>query len=91
MYQCLKQLCDSGSDAHEEEVESLCKLLTTVGADIDRNPQTATWIDFFFKRMKSEMYNSPKLSSRVKFMILVREKEKGWADKLNRFSFIGCV
>ncbi|KAI8331246.1 hypothetical protein BC941DRAFT_382969 [Chlamydoabsidia padenii] len=70
MYQCLKRLCDNGSDAHEEEVESLCKLLTTIGADIDRNPQTATWIDFFFKRMKNEMYSSANLSSRVKFMIL---------------------
>ncbi|KAI8093227.1 uncharacterized protein BX664DRAFT_329231 [Halteromyces radiatus] len=70
MYQCLKQLCDDGAQAQEEEVESLCKLLTTIGADIDRGSQTATWIDVFFKRMKNEMYNSPHLSSRVKFMIL---------------------
>ncbi|ORX54407.1 ARM repeat-containing protein [Hesseltinella vesiculosa] len=69
IYKCLKHLCDSGSQVREEEVESLCKLLTTVGADLDRNPQTAPFTDVFLKRMKTEMYNSPHLSSRVQFMM----------------------
>ncbi|CAO3614341.1 unnamed protein product [Cunninghamella echinulata] len=70
MYLCIKSLCDNGAQAQEEEVESLCRLLTTIGANLDRNPQTEGWVDLFFKRMKTEMYHSPHLSSRVKFKIL---------------------
>ncbi|CAO3593358.1 unnamed protein product [Absidia cylindrospora] len=83
MYQCLKRLCDRGAHAQEEEVESLCKLLTTIGADIDRDPQTATWFQVFFKRMQNEMYNSPHLTSRVRFMIMdvVDLRKNNWVPR----------
>ncbi|ORZ15051.1 MIF4G domain-domain-containing protein [Absidia repens] len=83
MYQCLKRLCDSGAHAQEEEVESLCKLLTTIGADIDRDPQTATWFEVFFKRMQNEMYNSSHLTSRVRFMIMdvIDLRKNNWVPR----------
>ncbi|KAI8393552.1 uncharacterized protein BYT42DRAFT_551440 [Radiomyces spectabilis] len=69
MLECLKRLCNNASQAEDEEVESLCKLLTTIGAVMDKSPKRQGWIDVFFKRMKEEMMTSPNLSSRVKFMI----------------------
>ncbi|KAF7724656.1 hypothetical protein EC973_000828 [Apophysomyces ossiformis] len=69
MYECMKRLCESGAQVEDEEAESLCKLLTTIGQVMDRNPKTSSWIDAFFRRMREEMLKSPNLSSRVKFMI----------------------
>ncbi|KAG0169594.1 hypothetical protein DFQ28_011433 [Apophysomyces sp. BC1034] len=69
MYECMKRLCESGAQVEDEEAESLCKLLTTIGKVMDKSPKTSSWIDAFFRRMKDEMLKSPNLSSRVKFMI----------------------
>lgn len=69
MYSCMIKLCNDPANAGDEEAESLCKLLTTIGKALDSKAKTAKWVDVVVQRMKNEMINSPKLTSRVKFMI----------------------
>ncbi|KAI8991841.1 armadillo-type protein [Mycotypha africana] len=69
MYSCMIKLCNDPQNAGDEEAESLCKLLTTIGQVLDKKPKTAKWVDIVMTRMKNEMSSSPKLTSRVKFMI----------------------
>lgn len=69
MYSCMIKLCNDPVNAGDEEAESLCKLLTTIGKSLDSKAKTTKWVDVVIGRMKNEMINSPKLTSRVKFMI----------------------
>ncbi|CAO3650299.1 unnamed protein product [Mucor hiemalis] len=69
MYNCMIRLCNNAPTAGDEEAESLCKLLTTVGKNLDHKPKTSKWVDIIFRRMREEMLHSPNLTSRLKFMI----------------------
>lgn len=74
MIQCLTRLCADPKNVEDEETETMCKLLTTIGKDLDSsNRRTKEWLDVYFERMK-EMMESSNLSSRVKFMIMVSKK-----------------
>ncbi|KAI9310541.1 hypothetical protein BX666DRAFT_2032861 [Dichotomocladium elegans] len=68
MMECLVRLADDPKNAEDEETETMCKLLTTVGEVLD-NPRSKRWLDKYFLRMK-EVMESPNISSRVKFMIM---------------------
>lgn len=76
MIDCLARLADDPSNAVDEETETMCKLLTTVGQRLDV-PKTRRWLDAYFARMK-EMTESPNLSSRIKFMIMVSKSLRFW-------------
>ncbi|KAJ2665379.1 hypothetical protein IWW48_000268 [Coemansia sp. RSA 1200] len=65
--ECIKRLLASYEDPEEEETESLCKLLTTVGKKIDQ-PTHKKLIDAYFARVKS-MAENKKLISRIRFML----------------------
>jgi len=54
----------------EEEIESLCKLLTTVGQILDTIKARAH-MDVYFSRMK-ELTRSGNVSSRMQYMLQVR-------------------
>lgn len=69
MHECIKKLLSNVSDPEEEETESLCKLMTTVGKDLD-HPKAKGWMDIYFERIK-ELQANDKLSSRIRFMIQV--------------------
>jgi translation initiation factor 4G len=69
MYSCMVKLCNNPLEAGDEEAESLCKLLATIGKVLDAKPKTEKWVDVVIKRMREEMIKSPKLSSRIRFMI----------------------
>ncbi|KAI9248176.1 armadillo-type protein [Sporodiniella umbellata] len=70
IYSCLVKLCDDPNNAEDEDVESLCRLLSTVGKTLDSKPKTSPWLDEFIGRIQGEMSASEKLTSRAKFMIL---------------------
>ena len=53
----------------EEEIESLCKLLTTVGGILDTQKVRAH-MDVYFSRMK-ELTKSPHVTPRMQFMLQV--------------------
>ncbi|CAO0798119.1 unnamed protein product [Mucor circinelloides] len=84
MYGCMIKLCNDPANAGDEEAESLCKLLTTIGKALDSKPKTAKWVDVVIQRMKNEMVLSPKLTSRVKFMIqdLVDLRKDKWVPRI---------
>ncbi|KAF1805606.1 hypothetical protein FB192DRAFT_1274656 [Mucor lusitanicus] len=84
MYGCMIKLCNDPTNAGDEEAESLCKLITTIGKALDSKPKTAKWVDIVIQRMKNEMVLSPKLTSRVKFMIqdLVDLRKDKWVPRI---------
>ncbi|ORX91369.1 hypothetical protein K493DRAFT_339395 [Basidiobolus meristosporus CBS 931.73] len=68
MHECIKRLLSNVQSPEEEETESLCKLMTTVGKQLDRKEAKA-YMDTYFARVK-EMSVNRKLSSRIRFMLL---------------------
>ncbi|GAA5923473.1 hypothetical protein JCM1841_001528 [Sporobolomyces salmonicolor] len=81
MHECIKKLLANTENPEEEDVESLCRLLTTVGKGLD-NPKAKQHMDIYFSRMNT-IANSSKVSSRVRFMILdvVDLRTARWASK----------
>lgn len=70
MHECVKKLLGNVANPEEEEIESLCKLLTTVGSLLDTQKAHAH-MDVYFSRMK-ELTKSPNVNSRMQFMLQVR-------------------
>ncbi|ORX86388.1 ARM repeat-containing protein, partial [Basidiobolus meristosporus CBS 931.73] len=68
MHECIKRLLSNVQTPEEEETESLCKLMTTVGKQLDRK-EAKNYMDAYFQRMK-EMSVNKKLNSRIRFMLL---------------------
>lgn len=58
------------AEEEEEKIESLCKLLTVVGKQLDHK-KAKSHVDKYFARLEDILRNT-KLSSRMRFMILVR-------------------
>lgn len=69
MHECVKKLLGNVENPEEEEIESLCKLLSTVGAILD-TPKARAHMDVYFSRMK-ELTKSQNVSSRMQFMLQV--------------------
>lgn len=69
MHECIKKLLGNVENPEEEEIESLCKLLTTVGKSLDTTKARAH-MDIYFSRMK-ELTRSGSVSSRMQFMLQV--------------------
>jgi translation initiation factor 4G len=69
MHECIKKLLSNVDNPAEEEIESLCKLLTTIGQQLDTQ-KASKHMDVYFTRMK-ELSSSPKIASRMQFMLQV--------------------
>ncbi|KAE9603429.1 putative initiation factor eIF-4 gamma, MA3 [Lupinus albus] len=67
MHECIKKLLGQYQDPDEEDIEALCKLMSTIGEMID-HPKAKIHIDAYFERMKV-LSNNMNLSSRVRFML----------------------
>ncbi|KAK2650876.1 hypothetical protein Ddye_018365 [Dipteronia dyeriana] len=67
MHECIKKLMGQYENPDEEDVEALCKLMSTIGEMID-HPKAKEHIDAYFDRM-AKFSNNMKLSSRVRFML----------------------
>ncbi|CAE7085121.1 unnamed protein product, partial [Rhizoctonia solani] len=68
MHECIKKLLSNVVNPEEEEIESLCKLLTTVGQSLD-NPKARNHMDIYFERMQ-DMAKSSNINSRMQYMLL---------------------
>ncbi|TLD34097.1 hypothetical protein PspLS_00496 [Pyricularia sp. CBS 133598] len=85
MHQCVQKLVDYSGIPDEAEVESLCKLLRTIGANLDQNAdktQGRAMMDAYFDRINT-MINLPDLPSRLQFMLMdvVDLRRGGWVSK----------
>ncbi|EGO00819.1 hypothetical protein SERLA73DRAFT_178765 [Serpula lacrymans var. lacrymans S7.3] len=81
MHECVKKLLGNVENPEEEEIESLCKLLTTVGQILD-TPKARAHMDVYFTRMK-ELGKGNNVSSRMQFMLqdLVELRERKWISR----------
>lgn len=70
MHECIKKLLANTENPDEEDIESLCRLLTTVGKGLD-NPKAKQHMDIYFSRM-NQIASNPKIPSRMRFMLQVR-------------------
>jgi MIF4G domain len=69
MHECIKKLLGNVETPEEEEIESLCKLLSTVGSLLDTQKARAH-LDVYFSRMK-ELTKNKNVNSRMIFMLQV--------------------
>ena len=67
MHECIKKLLGNVENPEEEEIESLCKLLTTVGSLLDTIKARAH-LDVYFSRMR-ELTKNKNVNSRMMFML----------------------
>ena len=70
MHECVKKLLGNVDNPEEEEIESLCKLLTTVGIILDTQKARAH-MDVYFSQMK-ELTKSLHVTPHMQFMLQVR-------------------
>jgi translation initiation factor 4G len=69
IHECIKKLLGNVENPDEEEIESLCKLLTTVGSLLD-TPKAQAHLDVYFSRMR-ELTKNKNVNTRMVFMLQV--------------------
>ncbi|KAG6437832.1 hypothetical protein SASPL_102762 [Salvia splendens] len=67
MHGCINKLLGQHQNPDEENIEALCKLMSTIGVMID-HPKAKDYMDAYFLIM-TQLSNNMKLSSRVRFML----------------------
>ncbi|KAH7848282.1 hypothetical protein Vadar_000630 [Vaccinium darrowii] len=67
MHECIKKLLGQHQNHDEEDIEALCKLMSTIGEMID-HPKAKAHMDTYFDAM-FKLSNNMKLSSRLRFML----------------------
>ncbi|XP_047063984.1 eukaryotic translation initiation factor 4G-like [Lolium rigidum] len=67
MHDCIKKLLGSCQNPNEENIEALCKLMSTIGEMID-HPKAKEHMDAYFDRMHN-LSTSQLISSRVRFLL----------------------
>ncbi|KDR75692.1 hypothetical protein GALMADRAFT_248310 [Galerina marginata CBS 339.88] len=81
MHECVKKLLGNVDNPEEEEIESLCKLLMTVGGILD-TPKARAHLDVYFSRMK-ELTKSQNVTPRMQYMLqdLLELRERKWVTR----------
>ncbi|XXH05184.1 DNA-directed DNA polymerase alpha catalytic subunit pol1 [Hypoxylon texense] len=82
MHECVRKLVDYQGIPDEAEVESLSKLLRTIGANLDATDKGRVMMDAYFARIQS-MVDLPELPSRLKFMLMdvLDLRKASWVSK----------
>ncbi|KAI1854806.1 hypothetical protein JX266_000924 [Neoarthrinium moseri] len=69
MHECVLKLVDFSGTPDEAEVESLSKLLRTIGGNLDSTEKGKLMMDAYFQRIQT-MIDLPELPSRLQFMLM---------------------
>jgi translation initiation factor 4G len=82
MHECVKKLVDYTGIPDEAEIESLTKLLKTIGSNLDSTEKGKPMMDVYFSRIQG-MMDQPDLPSRLRFMLMdiVDLRKKHWQSK----------
>ncbi|KAI0166062.1 hypothetical protein GGR57DRAFT_488926 [Xylariaceae sp. FL1272] len=82
MHECVRKLVDYSGIPDEAEVESLSKLLRTIGGHLDATDKGRAMMDAYFTRIQS-MVDLPDMPSRLQFMLMdvVDLRKANWASK----------
>jgi hypothetical protein len=78
IHACISQLLRNITEPEEEDIESLCKLMTTVGQKLDHN-KAKSYMDTYFQRL-GELSRHMALPSRIRFMLkdLIDLRKSNW-------------
>jgi translation initiation factor 4G len=81
MHECVRKLLEFQGMPDEAEIESLTKLLRTIGANLDNTEKGHPMMDVYFTRINS-IIELPELPSRLKFMLMdiVDLRRANWHD-----------
>ncbi|KAJ3737530.1 ARM repeat-containing protein [Lentinula guzmanii] len=81
MHECVKKLLGNVENPEDEQIESLCKLLTTVGQMLDTTKARAH-MDAYFDHMKG-LTKSPNINSRLQLMLqdVIELRERKWQSR----------
>ncbi|KAK9442769.1 MIF4-like, type 1/2/3 [Metarhizium brunneum] len=82
MHECVHKLVDYKGVPDEAEIESLSKLLRTIGANLDATEKGRPMMDAYFQRIQN-MAELPELQSRMKFMLMdvLDLRRANWVSK----------
>ncbi|KAF8601659.1 ARM repeat-containing protein [Ceratobasidium sp. AG-I] len=85
MHECVKKLLSNIVNPEEEEIESLCNLLTTVGQRLD-NAKARNHMDIYFERMQ-EMARGSNIIPRMQFMLqdVIELRARHWQARMRAF------
>jgi translation initiation factor 4G len=70
MRECITKLLANVDDPEEEDVESLCRLITTVGKQLEEEPKGPGLMSVYMERLGYLAVNQ-RVSSRIRFMVQV--------------------
>ncbi|KAH7096849.1 ARM repeat-containing protein [Auriculariales sp. MPI-PUGE-AT-0066] len=81
MHECIKKLLSNVDNPGEEEIESICKLLSTVGQALDTT-KARSHMDIYFRRMK-DLSDSNNIDSRMRFMLqdVIELRHRNWIPR----------
>ncbi|KAG9033788.1 hypothetical protein FS837_002386 [Tulasnella sp. UAMH 9824] len=82
MHECVRKLVSKIENPEEEEIESLCKLLTTIGQALD-TPKAKRHMDIYFGRMQM-LADNLNVASRIRFMLLdvIELRQRNWRPRI---------
>ncbi|WFD41033.1 uncharacterized protein MJAP1_004024 [Malassezia japonica] len=83
MHTCIVRLLRTTTEPEEDEIESVCRLLSTVGYLLDSSQGNhKSRMDVYFKRI-DDILQSDKISSRMRFMLLdvVDLRSQNWVPR----------
>ena len=83
MHTCIVRLLRTTTEPEEDEIESVCRLLTTVGYLLDSaSGNHKSRMDVYFKRI-DDILKSPALASRMRFMLMdvVDLRNNNWVPR----------
>jgi translation initiation factor 4G len=82
MHECVMKLIDQTGIPDEAEIESLTKLLKTIGSNLDSTEKGKPMMDVYFVRIQM-IIDTPDLPSRLRFMLMdiVDLRKKRWVSK----------
>ncbi|KZP29676.1 ARM repeat-containing protein [Athelia psychrophila] len=83
MHHCVEKLLGKVPNPEEEEIESLCMLLQTIGALIDSTtPKARMRMDMFFSRMKALSCNhNVSLQAQLMLQHVIELRERKWVAR----------
>eukprot|EP00742_Colponemidia_sp_Colp-10_P003244 GILJ01003454.1.p1 GENE.GILJ01003454.1~~GILJ01003454.1.p1 ORF type:complete len:871 (-),score=163.96 GILJ01003454.1:2061-4673(-) len=81
IHECVTRLMFNTESPDEEDIESLCKLLTTVGKMLEAGKGKDKMVHYFARI--HDMKNNQKFSSRIRFMLqdVIDLKGTGWKER----------
>jgi translation initiation factor 4G len=81
MHGCITRLLGDIKHPSEEDMEALCKLMSTIGQRID-HARAKDWMNAYFERIK-ELVQNPNLPPRIRFMLedLIELRRNKWVPR----------